>query len=399
VGFKIIDIDMHYYEPDDAWSRFLEPGFADTSLHVERDRDGVARPYFGQEPIYRLPMLPRDRIQRPGAFVKDKDGRFLTELDQEKDFVRPGDIPWFVRREARVEWMERQGIEAAVLWPSLGLVVEHQMRSNVAACQANLRAFNRWLDDEWGFAYQDSLFAAPWLSLCDLDAAVQELDYVLDRGARVVALLAAPIDGRSPADPYFDPFWARLQEAGVPAAFHAGDFGYNETFGVMWGERGHRAGWELSALQQAIFSGERPVVDTLAALILHNLFGRFPQLQVLSVENGSAWVPYLLRVIDKGARMGARGDWLGGKIGDVPSEIFKRHVSVAPLDDDDIRGLVDAIGADRVLLGSDYPHPEGLVEPREFLDGIGLSDDETFLVGRANAARLLKLEVSQPVAG
>ncbi|MEZ4282455.1 MAG: amidohydrolase family protein [Myxococcota bacterium] len=42
-------------------------------------------------------------------------------------------------------------------------------------------------------------------------------------------------------------------------------------------------------------------------------------------------------------------------------EIFKRHVSVAPFDDDDLRGLIDLLGADRVLFGSDYPHPEGVV--------------------------------------
>ncbi|HVX19810.1 MAG TPA: amidohydrolase family protein [Acidimicrobiales bacterium] len=391
VDFGIVDMDTHYYEPDDAWTRYLEPGMEATALHVERDEDGTACPYFGADPIYRLPMLPRDRIQRPGAFVADKDGRFLAVLDEEEDYVVPGDIPWYVRREARLEWMDQKGIEAAVLWPSLGLVVERQMRSDPAACQANLRAFNRWLDEEWGFDHQDRLFAAPWLSLCDRDAAVAELDHVLARGARVVALLAGPVTGRSPADPYFDPFWARLAEARVPAAFHAGDFGYNEIFGTQWGERPWRASWEQSPLQQAIFSGERPVVDTLAALVLHNLFGRFPTLEVLTVENGSAWVPYLLRVMDKGARMGARGEWLGGRLDDVPSDVFKHHVTVAPLDDDDIRGLVDTIGVQRVVLGSDYPHPEGLVEPVQFLEGIGLDREELMLVGRDNGARLLQL--------
>jgi predicted TIM-barrel fold metal-dependent hydrolase len=102
-------------------------------------------------------------------------------------------------------------------------------------------------------------------------------------------------------------------------------------------------------------------------------------------------VPYVLRIIDKGARMGANGRWLGGKFSDLPSDVFKAHVSVAPLDDDDIRGLVDLIGADRVILGSDYPHPEGLVEPYEFLDGVGLTDAERLQVGRLNGARLLKL--------
>src|SRR5271154_5281356 len=101
--FSIIDIDTHYYETDDSWTRFLPSDYSGPALHMERDEDGAARPMFGGASTYRLPMLPRDRIQRPGAFVKDKDGRFLTELSDE-DYVVPGQLPWFVQRDARIEW-------------------------------------------------------------------------------------------------------------------------------------------------------------------------------------------------------------------------------------------------------------------------------------------------------
>ena len=111
----------------------------------------------------------------------------------------------------------------------------------------------------------------------------------------------------------------------------------------------------------------------------------------MSVENGSAWVPYLLRVMDKAEHTGAYGDWLGGQIEDRPSAIFRRHVSVAPFDDDDIRDLIDRVGAERVLLGSDYPHPEGIAEPRSFLEGHALTEAEVRLVSRENTARLLRL--------
>ena len=67
------------------------------------------------------------------------------------------------------------------------------------------------------------------------------------------------------------------------------------------------------------------------------------------------------------------GTGWGDRSTDRPSEIFRRHISVAPYDDDDIRGLVDLIGAGRVLLGSDYPHPEGYPDPIHFLDGAGLT--------------------------
>jgi predicted TIM-barrel fold metal-dependent hydrolase len=216
---------------------------------------------------------------------------------------------------------------------------------------------------------------------------------VLAHGARVVHLLFTPVAGRTIAHPDFDPFWARLAEAGVPIAFHGADAGYVDLFSDSFGEPRRPPAHQQSAFQRAVL-WERPIMDTLAALVLHNLFGRFPTLQAMSVENGSAWVPYLLRTMDKGARLGAFGDWLGGPIDDRPSEIFRRHVSVAPFDDDDIRGLVDVLGADRILLGSDYPHPEGFPEPRRFLDGHPLTDEETRLIARENAVRLLRLDVS-----
>ena len=65
---------------------------------------------------------------------------------------------------------------------------------------ANVHSFNRWLDEDWGFAHRDRLYAAPLLSLRDLDAAVAELDWVLARGARIVSLRPGPAYDRSPAD-------------------------------------------------------------------------------------------------------------------------------------------------------------------------------------------------------
>ncbi|HVX21219.1 MAG TPA: amidohydrolase family protein [Acidimicrobiales bacterium] len=388
-GYRVVDADNHYFEPDDAFTRHLDRRFADRAVHIRRGTDGIGRPYFGNRPLYYLERTPVDRMGRPGAWRFDKDGRYQPL--PEDDLLTPGQIPHFARREARLEWMATAGVEACLLWPSLGLGVEMQLRDDPPACVANLRSFNRWLDDEWGFDHRHQILGVPWLTLIDLDEAVRELDAVLDRGARAVAVLFGPVAGRSPADPYFDPFWARCAEAGVPVGFHGADSGYCQLYSVHWGEPARPPANAQSPFQRAAFF-ERAIVDTLAALVLHNLFGRHPTLQVMSVENGSAWVPYLLRVMDKGVRTGMYGKWLGGPVEDRPSDVFRRHVSVAPDDDDDIRGLVDLIGADRVLLGSDYPHPEGHEDPAHFLDGAGLTDRETALVAHDNAAALLRLD-------
>ena len=244
------------------------------------------------------------------------------------------------------------------------------MKDDALQTYANLHAFNRWLDEEWGFDWQGRIFAPPLLSLLDVERAVAELDWALARGARLVHLRPGPAGGRSPADPCFDPFWARLNEARVPVAFHIAESGYNEMMSVHFGEPANPASHRQSAFQWTNFYGDRPIMDTLSALILHNLFGRFPNVRVLSVENGSLFVPYLMKVMDKMKGMGRNGPWLGGYVKGRPSEIFKRHVFVSPYHEEDIVALTGVIGPSQVLFGSDFPHAEGLAEPRDFADAL-----------------------------
>jgi predicted TIM-barrel fold metal-dependent hydrolase len=388
--YRLVDADNHYYETDDCFTRFIDPKFRDRAVHIVRDSDGPGRPYIGDEPMYFLVSNPSDLVGKPGVVLQKKDSRYEPLAADE--LMRPNEIPEFARRDARLQWMDEQDIDAVLLYPGLTLTVEYQLRDDRDACVANMRAFNEWLDDEWGFAYRDRIFAVPFLTLVDLDAAVRDLEWALDRGARVVHLLFTPVDGRSIADPYFDPFWARLEEARVPISFHGCDAGYSDLFTTKWGETARPPAHAQSAFQRAMFYGERPIMDTLASLVLHNLFGRFPELRAMSIENGSAWVPYLLRVMDKGAITGAQGTWLGGRIDGTPSDIFRRHVSVAPFDDDDVCGLVDLIGASQVLLGSDYPHPEGFPEPRKFFERFDLSSEQRRLIEHDNAAELLGLD-------
>lgn len=143
------------------------------------------------------------------------------------------------------------------------------------------------------------------------------------------------------------------------------------------------------------------MADTLAALVLHNLFGRFPRLRVLSLENGSAWLAPLIKQLDDVARMDGRDMWRFGRITARPSELLREHLHIAPYPEDDIGALVATVGAGRVLFGSDYPHPEGLAEPMSFTDKLGgLSDADVRRIMRDNAAELLGLaSASEWVAG
>jgi predicted TIM-barrel fold metal-dependent hydrolase len=188
----------------------------------------------------------------------------------------------------------------------------------------------------------------------------------------------------------FDPFWARVEDAELLVAFHIGESGYNEMYSTDFSEPANPKPNEKSALQWSSFYGDRPIMETFAACILHNLFGRFPKVQLLSVENGSLWVPYLLAVMDKMKGMGRNGFWLGGRVDGRPSDIFRAHVTVSPYPEDDVPALIELLGSDRVVMGSDYPHPEGAAEPAELAKRAEELDEDVrrkFL--RDNAYKLL----------
>lgn len=88
----------------------------------------------------------------------------------------------------------------------------------------------------------------------------------------------------------------------------------------------------------------------------------------------------------------ARLRWLGGKIHAKPSEIFREHVWVAPFWEESVAGLAGTLGVGRVLFGSDWPHPEGVPQPLDFLaECDGLDAPALRRVLRGNAAELLGL--------
>jgi predicted TIM-barrel fold metal-dependent hydrolase len=386
--YGLFDADNHYYEPVDCFTRYIEPAHRDKAIRVV-ERDGRSRVVIGDRPFTFLSEgFLVESCARAGA-LRELLHSMRTGVSDEGAAREPMRKA-YQDREARLALMDEQGIESSILFPTLGVCVEHFMKHDVEQMYANLHAFNRWLDETWGFNHRDRIYAPPLLSLLDRERAVRELEWVLARGARVVSLRPGPAFGRSPADPHFDRFWAMLDEAQVPVAFHIAESGYNEMMSVHWGEEPNPSSHRQSAFQWTCFYGDRAITDTICALILHNLFGRFPRLRVLSVENGSLWVSYAMKLMDKMKGMGRNGPWLGGYVKGRPSEIFKRHVFVAPYHEEDILGLVEAIGATQVLFGSDFPHPEGLAEPADFADPIrSLPADALRRVMRENAWELV----------
>ena len=236
---------------------------------------------------------------------------------------------------------------------------------------ASLPAFNRWLEDDWGFAYQDRLIAAPMLSLADPDAACAEVDSLLERGARIVHIRPAPVPG-----PNGDLALARRQAArpGVGAPRRGVGAGRvpprRQRLQPLSRRVGRGRGVRLRQQRPARRGSSSPTARSttrIASLVVHGVFKRHPALRVASIENGSDWLHAAREAAAQagepdavGVRGGSRSTRSAGTCG---SRRTSRRTSQA---------LAELIGVERILFGSDWPHGEGLAEPLDFakeLDG------------------------------
>ncbi len=382
----IFDFDNHYYEPEDAFTRHQERRLGNRGIrwaHV----DGKRRLLVGGAINSYVANPTFDPVSRPGALYDWYRGnprrQSIREAFGELEPIRPE----YRDREARIEVMDRQGLSGIVLFPTLGVGIEDALKHDPEACVEVFRAFNRWLDEDWGFRYRDRILAVPYVPLLDPVAAGAELRRVLDAGAAVVNVRNGPVPVpggyRSPFDPLYDPFWSLAAEAGVVVATHAGVDGYDAVV-KMWEPEGGESSLFRSPLRGVVTKG-RAVTDFYAAALCHRLFERHPRLRMASVENGASWIPDLLHRLDDAANRNP--DYFP----EHPRDLFGEHVWITPFWEDRVPELLGDVRADRLLLGSDWPHAEGTREPADFVSEAlqGLPGDDVRRIARENALELL----------
>jgi predicted TIM-barrel fold metal-dependent hydrolase len=389
--YRLLDFDQHSYEAEDCFTRHMPKSKIDTAIYPIRNASG-RKVLLANDRIVTALENDLDQAYVPGSLVEMLKARSSGETSAAERFYEPMQQE-YLNRDARLIQLTEQQIERAVMYPGGWALMAEAYVKGVDPLYDNIESFNKWIDEDWGFNYKDRIYAPALLSLRDLDRAVAELDRVLAAGARFVILPCGPAYGRSPGDPYFDPFWARLNEAKASVAYHITEFHYQDEVASQWG-------WSLvppfqfSAWQWQNTYGERPITDTLSALIFDNLFGRFPNITVLVSEYGAEWVPHFVKHMDKSRGMGRNGPWLGGQLSERPSTIFKKHVRVVPYPEDDTISLVERLGGtESLVMGSDWPHAEGLREPADFfskVEGLGEENRRKFL--RDNGLELLGVQ-------
>jgi predicted TIM-barrel fold metal-dependent hydrolase len=387
LGYQAFDADNHYYEAPDAFTRHVEPRFRKRAMQWA-DIDGKQRLVVAGKVNRFIPNPLFDPVARPGCLDDYFRGKSPGDDIRAAFGALEPISPAYRHPEPRVELMDRQGLEGCFLFPTLGVGMEEALTHDVEASHAAFHAFNEWMLDDWTFNFRERIFAAPYFTLMDPDRAVAEVEWVLEQGARVIVMRSGPVRGpnfsRSPGDPVYDPFWARLDEAGILVAYHSGDSGY-ARYAADWGASDEMEAFRHDAFR-TLTGGHRPIFDTIGALVCHGVFTRHPNLRVATIESGSDWMPGLVRGLKKSYAQRPT-EFPGGD----PVEQLREHVWVSPYYEDPLIELRDTIGADRIIFGSDYPHAEGLAEPVSFVNDLaGFSADEIRLIMRDNALALSK---------
>ena len=383
----VFDADNHLYETQESFLRYLPEKRRGAIDYVEfRGRTKIV--IKGQISEY-IPNPTFEVVAAPGAQeeyyrVGNPDGKSRREI-----FGAPvKSIPAWRNPEERIKLMNEQGLDRTLLFPTLASVLEERLRDDPELIHDVVHAFNQWLFETWSFNHQDRIFSTPVISLPIVDRAIEELEWVVERGAKCVLIRPAPVPGlrgsRSFGLPEFDPFWERVVEHDLLVGMHSSDSGYTRYTNEWLG-----GDTEFLPFQPQVFSmmqGWRAIEDSVSALICHGALSRFPGLKISVIENGSSWVAPLLAKMKDVYKKEPQGFL------EDPVEVFKRNIYVSPFWEDDLPALADLIGEEHVLFGSDYPHPEGLADPVSYVAELeGASESAIRNIMGGNVARLMNV--------
>jgi len=362
--FPVYDADNHFYEPEDALFRHLPKKWHKDFRFVEVD--GRKRLAINSQISDYIPNPTFERVAAPGTHVNYYRAQNPGGLSLRQMTGKPVEPPRSWRYgDERLAVLDEHDVHAALMFPTLFSVIEKWMSYNHEFLHDALHALNRWTAEEWGFAREGRLFGVPVVSLADMDRAIRETDWLIREGARTICIRPSPVPGyrggRSMGLADFDPFWARVEEAGIFVSIHASNSDYDNLI-TMWTGGAEWLPFESDPFVNCLRIVERAISDTIAAIICGGVFDRFPGLRVATVENGAKWVVPLIETLQY-----VYGQ-MPQKFKTDPVEAFHRHIFVTPFVEDSFEDLAKHMQINRILFGSDYPHPEGTERPLDFLE-------------------------------
>jgi predicted TIM-barrel fold metal-dependent hydrolase len=381
--YTTFDADNHLYENRDAMTKFLPREYEGVIKYVEVN--GRTKLAVRDKISEYIPNPTFAKVAVPGGYGRDVtkgDGRPTagdSRMGLSKVRAMPG-MDAFFDPEPRLALMKDMGIDRTLLWPTLASVLEGRVADAPDVAIAVIHALNEWMHEHWTYVYSDSIYSTPIISLAaGNDPALQELEYIHERGAKLFLIRVAPVPTwqgrRSFALPEFDPFWERVQELDLVVGMHSGDGDDPQRYLNEWEGIGSDPLPFKSPGTPAFtrLAKERSLVhDGVASIIGHGLATRFPKLKFMPVEFAATWVrPFVQQIQQSYEEAPMLFD-------EDPFEVFKRNIYVHVFHEPDPKGLLDlGIPPDRLMFGSDFPHPEGMADPLAYSEIVADLPEDT----------------------
>lgn len=361
----IISADSHVLEPADLWEKVLGRRYGDKVPHLVQHFDGYDGAFF--------------YLGREGEAARADEMVNATTDDQRlNDLTRAGKDPGF-----RLDLIKADGVLAEVLNPTWALWVPRIPSGEIRrACS---EVFNDWIID---FCSENPrrLIGVGLVPIDDVNWAAKEARRVLRKGLRGIMVPVQPIEGAPPyRDLVYDPFWAVIEEAGVPLTLHIVTGRVRDPFTY----HGAKERGEVPRSFIDLFAEAAPVLAS--EFIFGGIFDRFPHLKVFLSEYDASWLPIFKYRVDR--------------IETFPGLRSLKRRARAYVDENIFIGIINdplasklryEIGIDRIMWGSDFPHPPcPYPRTRERIGEIlnGISESERAAIVAENVSRLYGIDV------
>ncbi|HWP56982.1 MAG TPA: amidohydrolase family protein [Candidatus Acidoferrales bacterium] len=366
-GFKIMDSDMHLREPADLWERYIAAEWRERA------------PRIVSSPTRSSAMVLLDGKILKGYPPTYRGGIFdATRIDAEIARAREAGFD----AGSQLDAMDREGVDVAVLYPSIGLGILMREEIDPRLAAAIARAYNHWLYD---FCQADRrrLKGAAMVSFHDVTEAAREARRAADE-LEFVGVFARPEPLRALAwhSRYFDMFWEALENRGVPLGFHSA-----AASGEL-PQAGDRFGDDL--LLRHICGHPMENMLAMADVICGGVLERHPRLKLAFLECYSGWVSFWLHRMDTAVEKARARPPLRLK----PSEYFARQCWISTEAERELPMILDLVGEDNVVYSTDYPHGDSdfprAVDELLALEGVSAERKKKILWD--NCARLYGLD-------
>ena len=335
--YNVIDADGHILEPLDLWDNYMDPQYRDRAPRL------VVDPKTGKEKLDVEGQLLGSQQGMGGIGGVGARQGAVKAAEMKYNEGRPGGFD----PHKRIPDMDLDGIDAAFLYPSMGLFAGavHDPALAGALC----RAYNRWLAD-YCKPYPDRLFGVAMLPMQSVEHAIEEVRFARkELGFKACFLRPNPYHGNKMVnDPMYEPFWAAAEDLDMAIGFHEGGSSGMPTVGIdRFDGRG----------AQHIISHTMEMMLACLAVIWGGVCEKYPKIRIAFLESGGGWIaPWLDRMDRHFDDQGFNDSGLKTR----PSELFKRNcwISFEPVEGS-LNVLADYVGPNKIMWATDYPHQDG----------------------------------------